>query len=171
MELKDTDDQLKEKVSRLLKEYKREKYTIWGCVDHIQSKILTIVNPKVPRWTTKWGIIKTLIFYMLGVLPFTTFEFDSLQLPYNTIDYYNMKMKEEKGSVMMWIQLMVIGFGAFVAWPMLYHLKARGVVTMFWVCNDEGDIIDAYDIGASCVLSDRPTMLSETLGKINKKTL
>lgn len=43
------------------------------------------------------------------------------------------------------------------------HLKKRGILTFFWILNSEEDFARAVSIGASGIMTDRPTVLTAYL--------
>lgn len=46
---------------------------------------------------------------------------------------------------------------------MAYHLKKKGIMTYFWVCNSEGDIERALSYGACGIMTDNPPLLDSYL--------
>lgn len=44
-----------------------------------------------------------------------------------------------------------------------YHLRKRGIMTYFWVCNCEKDFERALKFGACGIMTDDPPLLDEYL--------
>lgn len=55
----------------------------------------------------------------------------------------------------------------FLIQPLVAHLKKRGIMTYYWVCNNESDAKRAIKYGACGVMTDDPTMLDNLLKKDN----
>ena len=51
----------------------------------------------------------------------------------------------------------------FVANPLMrimnYHLRKRGILTFYWVCNYDADFRKAINHGASGIMTDNPATL------------
>ena len=56
----------------------------------------------------------------------------------------------------------------FVIRPMVYHLRLRGIMTYYWVCNKEKDINRAILYGACGIITDDPPLLHSVLKHRNK---
>jgi glycerophosphoryl diester phosphodiesterase len=52
---------------------------------------------------------------------------------------------------------------------MSYHLRKRGILTFYWVCNYENDFKKAIDHGACGIMTDNPATLSNYLEAYHKK--
>ncbi|MBR4370605.1 MAG: hypothetical protein IKS92_06125, partial [Victivallales bacterium] len=67
------------------------------------------------------------------------------------------------------------GFDALFAQfqsPFLFNLKdlrLQGLSIFFWTINNPNDVVNAWKIGADGIITDRPTMVRETLDRIAAK--
>jgi glycerophosphoryl diester phosphodiesterase len=53
--------------------------------------------------------------------------------------------------------------------PLVSHLRKRGIMTFYWVCNCEEDFKRAIKYGASGIMTDDPLLLDQYLEKIYQK--
>jgi glycerophosphoryl diester phosphodiesterase len=44
-------------------------------------------------------------------------------------------------------------------WPLISHLRKRGIMTIYWVCNYEEDFKRAINYGACGIMTDDPPLL------------
>ncbi len=52
----------------------------------------------------------------------------------------------------------------FLVWkPMISHLQRRGIQVYLWVCNSEDEFKACESIGATGIMTDRPTLLRKFL--------
>jgi glycerophosphoryl diester phosphodiesterase len=49
--------------------------------------------------------------------------------------------------------------------PLVSHLRKRGILTFYWVCNQENEFTNAIKYGASGVMTDDPELLHQFLQK------
>ena len=52
---------------------------------------------------------------------------------------------------------------------LLYHLKRRGIIPLFWVMNNEEEFQMAYDYGAMGIVTDYPERALDFYKKKNIK--
>ena len=97
----------------------------------------------------KGGITYVLAYYA-GLMPYMKFNEASFASPWLTKDYYNMKMRDAREkSWLFYPYIALIWFGNKVCDPMTRHLNKRGVITSYWVINDEIEVKQVYE-GTSC---------------------
>lgn len=53
--------------------------------------------------------------------------------------------------------------GYYVALPLIWHLKRRGVMTFYWVCNTNSEFKRAIEGGCCGIMTDDPFLLNEYL--------
>jgi len=61
----------------------------------------------------------------------------------------------------------------YIANPLMkllnYHLRKRGILTFYWVCNYDHHFKKAIDHGASGIMTDNPATLSTFMEAYEKK--
>ncbi|XP_068584065.1 lysophospholipase D GDPD3a [Cebidichthys violaceus] len=160
IEIKENNKQLIEKVSDLVRSYNREEITVWASV---KSKIMEEcrrTNGSMPySFSESRGVLLLLLFYT-GLLPFVPLGESLLQfyLPH----VMNRTFIPEKRILRN--KLLVSLLEKVTMRKSLFkHLKARGIQVHLFVCNKDDDIKAAFDVGATGVMSDYPTLLSSYL--------
>ncbi|KAG1933398.1 lysophospholipase D GDPD3 [Pimephales promelas] len=162
IEIKENNDLLIKKVSCLVKQYGRERITVWGSEEsEIMSKCQK-QNPSIPYlFSMKRGILLLLLFYT-GLLPFVPLG-ESVLLFYLPRVINRTYIPEESylknRFVVYLLQKLTMRKSLFD------HLIKRGLQVQLFVCNEESDIEAAFAAGATGVLTDYPTLLSNYLKK------
>ena len=64
-----------------------------------------------------------------------------------------------KNTIYFWM----IKSGYYLFQPLIWHLKRRGVMTFYWVCNSEEEVLKAMRGGACGVMSDDPNLLEKMI--------
>ncbi|XP_066522188.1 lysophospholipase D GDPD1 [Hoplias malabaricus] len=162
IEVKEYNDDLIEKVSSLVKKYKRESITVWATED---SDIMTKCRKQCPSmpysFTMTRGILLLVLFYT-GLLPFVSLGESLLQfyLPSVINRTYIPEESYLKNRFVVWlIERLTMRKSLFD------HLVKRGLQVQLFVCNEERDMDAAFSVGATGVMSDYPTVLSDYLQK------
>jgi len=64
-------------------------------------------------------------------------------------------------------KLLFLGIKAMnvVLIPLIWHLKRRGVMVYFWVCNTAGQYKQAVDLGCNGIMTDESKLLNDFLQK------
>ncbi|XP_051905163.1 lysophospholipase D GDPD3a [Hippocampus zosterae] len=160
IEIKENNDQLIEKVSQLVKRYHREEITVWASVNsNILSKCRQ-TNAAMPySFSLSRGVLLLLFFYS-GLLPFVPLGESLLQFYLPRI--MNRTFIPEKnilrnGLIVTLIEKLTMRKSLFK------HLAARGIQVHLFVCNTEEHIRAAFEAGATGVMSDYPSLLSNYL--------
>lgn len=157
VEIKENNTQLIEKVSTLVKRYNREEITVWASVDSSIMKKCRKTNSSMPySFTMGRGLLLLLLFYT-GLLPFVPLGESLLQfyLPH----IFNRTYIPEKR----WLRnRLAVSLLKKIAMrkSLFKHLAARGLQVHLFVCNKEEDIKLAFDVGATGVMSDYPSLLT-----------
>jgi len=68
--------------------------TIWGTRYKVDSDKLYKLNNKTLRFFSLDQVLRTYVYYMIGLLPFIHIPEDSIQIPLFTYDMYNWKMND-----------------------------------------------------------------------------
>ncbi|XP_003964517.1 lysophospholipase D GDPD3a [Takifugu rubripes] len=162
IEIKENNMQLIEKVSNLVKHYKREEITVWASVDSSIMKKCRKTNSSMPySFTMGRGLILLLLFYT-GLLPFAPLGESLLQfyLPH----IFNRTYVPEKRWLRNRLTVCLLEMIAMRK-SLFEHLAARGLQVHLFVCNKDEDIKLAFDVGATGVMSDYPSLLTSYLSR------
>lgn len=162
VEIKEMNMELIEKVSALVKKYKREDITVWASVETSIMKECRKMNSSMPFMFTQNRGMQLLLLYYTGLLPFVRLEESFLQ--YYLPQVINRTYIPDEGIlqnkfVVSLIQKITLRKGMF------QHLKERGIQIHLFVCNEDQDIEAAFAAGATGVMTDYPTLLSKYLSR------
>ncbi|TRY74192.1 hypothetical protein DNTS_004358 [Danionella cerebrum] len=157
IEIKENNDLLIKKVSDLVKNYGREQMTVWASEESVVMEKCLKENPSMPyMFTLRRGIMLLLLFYT-GLLPFVPLG-ESLLMFYLPGIINRTYIPEEsfmKNRVVLFLlQKLTMRKSLFE------HLVKRGMQVLLFVCNEETDMASAFSIGATGVMTDYPTTLS-----------
>ncbi|XP_063074053.1 lysophospholipase D GDPD3-like [Engraulis encrasicolus] len=160
IEVKEDNDQLIQKVASLVKSYGRDAITVWASErDNLMNKCRE-QNPDMPFSFTIERSLQLLILFYTGLLPFISLRETLLQFYLPRI--FNRKYTPEHRELR-------TRLGAFLydkltmRKALFEHLVKRGMQVHLFVCNEDSDIQAAFDAGATGVMSDYPTLLSDWL--------
>ncbi|XP_062874941.1 lysophospholipase D GDPD3a [Trichomycterus rosablanca] len=167
IEVKEMNMELIKKVSDLVKKHNREDITVWASVESSIMKECRKVNSTMPYMFTYMRGLQVLLLYYTGLLPFVPLGESFLQYYWPRV--INRTYIPEPGilrntMVIALIQKLTIRKGLF------QHLKDRGIQIHLFVCNEEQDIDAAFAAGATGVMTDYPTVLSDYLKKHRQTT-
>ncbi|XP_060882623.1 lysophospholipase D GDPD3a [Labrus mixtus] len=162
IEIKENNSQLIEKVSDLVKRYNRDELTVWASVNSNIMEQCRRTNGSMPySFTMSRGVLLLLLFYS-GLLPFVPLGESLLQfyLPH----VINRTFIPEKRILR---NRLIISLLETVTMrkSLFNHLAARGIQVHLFVCNEEEDIKAAFEVGATGVMTDYPTLLSSYLSR------
>uniref|UniRef100_A0A3B3Z5E9 GP-PDE domain-containing protein n=1 Tax=Poecilia mexicana TaxID=48701 RepID=A0A3B3Z5E9_9TELE len=160
IEIKEDNPQLMREVSTLARRYDREGITLWASEDaEILNKCRSINGAMPYSFSKKRGILLLLLYYT-GLLPFVPVGESVLQfyLPriINRPDW-------KRGIIFLVFIPFNPPFNVFrttMRKNLFKHLADRGIQVHLFVCNKNEDIKAAFDLGATGVMTDYPTLLS-----------
>ncbi|KAF7705150.1 lysophospholipase D GDPD1 [Silurus meridionalis] len=162
IEVKQDSDELIRKVSSLVKKYDREGITVWATEDsHIMAKCRK-QNPFMPYSFTARRVILLLVLYYTGFLPFCPLGESLLQFYLPRVinrSYIPEEFFLKNNFVVSLIEKLTMRKS------LLEHLVKRGMQVQLFVCNNQEDMAAAFAFGATGVMTDYPTMLSDYLQK------
>ncbi|XP_073351272.1 lysophospholipase D GDPD3a [Pagrus major] len=119
-------------------------------------------NDSMPySFTVNRGVLLLLLFYT-GLLPFVPLGESLLQFYLPSI--INRKFIPEKRILRNRLVICLLE-KVTMRKSLFNHLAARGIQVHLFVCNEEEDIKSAFDVGATGVMSDYPTLLSSYLSR------
>ncbi|KAM9346229.1 lysophospholipase D GDPD3a isoform 1-T1 [Symphorus nematophorus] len=160
IEIKENNTQLIEKVSDLVRRYNREEITLWASVNsRIMEKCRTTNGSMPYSFTVNRGVLLLLLFYS-GLLPFVPLGESVLQfyLPSIINRTFIPKSRILRNSLVISLLEKVT-----MRKSLFNHLAARGLQVHLFVCNEDEDIKAAFEVGATGVMTDYPTLLSSYL--------
>ncbi|XP_076609204.1 lysophospholipase D GDPD3a [Chaetodon auriga] len=160
IEIKENNRQLIEKVSDLVKHYNREEITVWATVNSRIMKECHTMNSSMPySFTVSRGVLLLLLFYS-GLLPFVPLGESLLQfyLPRIINRTFIPKKRILRNRLIIYLLQKVTMRNS-----LFKHLAARGIQVHLFVCNKDEDIKAAFEVGATGVMTDYPTLLSSYL--------
>ncbi|XP_061082396.1 lysophospholipase D GDPD3 [Conger conger] len=160
IEIKEDNTLLMSKVSSFVKQYEREEITVWASEDSdIMNKCLR-KNPSMPYMFTVRRGLQLLLLYYSGLLPFVPLGESFLQI-YLPQVFNRMYIPEspilKNRMVIYLIEKLTMRKSLFE------HLAKRGIQVHLFVCNVEEDIKAAFSVGATGVMTDYPSLLSNYL--------
>ncbi|XP_018619960.1 lysophospholipase D GDPD3-like [Scleropages formosus] len=160
IEIKEDNDELIKKVSSLVKEYDREKITVWASVKSLIMDKCRKENPEMPYMFTVRRGLQLLLFYYCGLLPF-------LPLGESFLQFYLPQVYNRNYIPDSWIlrnRFIIFLMQKLTMRRSLFrHLAKRGIQVHLFVCNNTEDIEAAFAFGATGVMTDYPSLLSEYL--------
>ncbi|XP_035259937.1 lysophospholipase D GDPD3 [Anguilla rostrata] len=160
IEIKEDNTLLIKKVSSLVKQYDREDITVWASEkSHIMKKCRR-ENPSMPYMFTVSRGLQLLLLYYSGLLPFVPLGECLLQsyLPQIMNRRYIPESPILKNRMVISLIEKLIMRKALIK-----HLAMRGIQVQLFVCNEEKDIEAAFAVGATGVMTDYPSLLSNYL--------
>ncbi|XP_037332439.2 lysophospholipase D GDPD3a [Pungitius pungitius] len=160
VEIKENNHQLIEKVSDLVRSYNREEITVWASVKSGILKDCRRTNDMMPySFSESKGVLVLLLFYT-GLLPFVPLGESLLQFYLPRI--INRTYIPEEG-ILRNKRIISLIEKVTMRKSLFKHLSARGIQVHLFVCNKDDDIKAAFEVGATGVMSDYPTLLSSYL--------
>ncbi|KAL3856222.1 hypothetical protein ACJMK2_010999 [Sinanodonta woodiana] len=161
IDIKMDDDELISKVNELITEYNRENLCIWGSRMEKVKKKLRSVNSNVPLFYSFGGIMKLLLLFYSGLLPFFPIQESSMEIimPSIVLNEENCPFELNKKQ-----KLLVRIADKLLMRPSLFrHLERRGIQTYLWVLNEDEEFERAFRLGATGVMTDFPSKLKAFL--------
>ncbi|XP_061702181.1 lysophospholipase D GDPD3a isoform X1 [Syngnathoides biaculeatus] len=160
IEIKENNSRLIEKVSELVKHYHREEITVWASVSSRIMRKCRKTNGAMPySFSLYRGVLLLLLFYS-GLLPFMPLGESLLQFYLPRI--INRTFIPEK-NILRNSFIVTLMEKVTMRKSLFKHLAARGIQVHLFVCNTDEDIRAAFEVGATGVMSDYPSLLSSYL--------
>ena len=80
----------------LLKKYDRFETTVIGSSDNSLNETLLKMDKRVALFCSEWDVIKILVCYMIGLLPYLDIQREAFQISYMSSEFIKMKYEERK---------------------------------------------------------------------------
>ncbi|XP_026064600.1 lysophospholipase D GDPD1-like [Carassius auratus] len=167
IEVKENNSVLIEKISELVKKYNREATSVWASTESTIMENCRKTNSSMPYMFTVKRALKMLLLYYTGLLPFVPLGESFLQFYLPQIinrGYIPETWILRSRLVIFLIERLTLRKGMFK------HLRDRGIQIHLFVCNEEQDIKAAFAAGATGVMTDYPTLLSNYIRRHKQDT-
>lgn len=164
IEIKEDNDQLIKEVSDLVKRYDREGITVWASVSSSIMKKCLQTNDALPHsFSAIRGVLLLFLFYT-GLLPFVPLQESLLQfyLPRVMNRTFISEHRIFRNKLVVCLLEKVT-----MRRSLFEHLAARGIQVHLFVCNNDEDIKAAIKSGATGVMTDYPSLLTNYLCRNN----
>ncbi|TRY59858.1 hypothetical protein DNTS_035274 [Danionella cerebrum] len=145
-------------ISDLVKKYNREETSVWASVESTIMKNCRKANSSMPYMFTEKRGLQLLLLYYTGLLPFVSLGESFLQFYFPPI--FNKSYIPDVGILRNKFVVFVID-RLTMRNALFKHLRDRGIQVHLFVCNSEQDINAAFAVGATGVMTDYPTLLSD----------
>jgi len=167
IELKTSSPDAIKSMAEMIKKYKREDLTIWGCKFLKDSNMVQATMPEAITFFSAERIMRTYGLYITGLLPFFPIREDSIQVPKLSHDYFSWKMATE-GGLKTKAFFSAVKFINWISTPLFWHLEKRGIIVIYWVMNTEHDYELCVKQNVNGIMTDLPTSLKNYLVKEGK---
>lgn len=165
IDIKRHDSILISKTLSLIQKYKRERITVWGNGGDKLNRFIASHDPDytIGRLFSLRDILVVLFSYHIGLLPFISLHAEYFEIPMCSMFIEQRKtFPARAGSPVLRFVLRVMDY-MLTNQGLLDHLRARGVVTYFFVLNYEHEWQRAMEVGATGIMTDFPAKLKTWL--------
>ncbi len=160
IDIKTYDEKLIAEVDALIRRYDRSHNCVWGNFSDKTTSKCYQVNPETGLLFSFKEVLKLLLLFYSGLLPFMTFRETHLEIP------MPLSLKYKLGAEITLKQKILLHMADWLLmrrW-LFEHLKARGIPTYVWVLNSEEEFDRAFnDLNVSGVMTDYPSLLKDYL--------
>lgn len=167
IEVKENNTVLIEKISELVKQYNREGISVWASVESTIMKNCRKINSSMPYMFCAKRVLQLLLLYYTGLLPFVPLGESFLQFYFPPI--FNKEYIPDTEILKSRLVIFLIE-RLTMRKAMFKHLRDRGIQIHLFVCNEEQDIDAAFAAGATGVMTDYPTLLSNYIRRRKQAT-
>jgi len=134
------------KVVAIIEKYKRFDTTIVGNLKEEYNLNMRKIDGRMATCCTVREILMTQVYLLTGLLPYVPIHYESLATPYPSKAYIGMKLDSAQKSESLKSKLIIYAYLTFLVGshnlynPIMSHLNKRGVLTSYWVLNDDQEI-------------------------------
>jgi hypothetical protein len=107
-------------------------------------------------------MLKVTLLCMFGLLPFVCLREGAVEIPLVTTELKRMVSKMD-GCFKKCLIVSILHFFNFMSRLFIPHLKKRGIVTFYWIINEEEEFETAISMGCAGIMSDSPSKLARFL--------
>lgn len=162
IDIKIDDDELIEKVNALIVKHNREQITVWGNKSSTIVNKAYALNPNIPTLFSIGGVVKLILLFYSGLLPFVPLKESTLEVLMPSIFLGDDVLPIIGGKMRFVLRVLDV---LLMRPALFHHLERRGIQTYLWVLNEEHEYERAFQLGATGVMTDFPTKLIEYLDK------
>ncbi|XP_049952587.1 lysophospholipase D GDPD1-like isoform X1 [Schistocerca serialis cubense] len=164
VDIKIDDENLMKEVERLIVQYNREEYTVWGNFSDKVTRKLYSMNPRVNLLFSMKQVLLLVLLLYTGLLPFVPIKETHLEIFLPAIYLRLIRKRINNTSYLPLHTFFVRSMDLLLMRRILFnHLEKRGIQTYLWVLNYEDEFRTAFELGASGVMTDYPSRLKKFL--------
>ncbi|XP_043203627.1 lysophospholipase D GDPD1-like [Amphibalanus amphitrite] len=156
IDIKVNRDELVAAVGRLVAQYRRQAITVWGNFSATVTNKCYRQDPSIGLLCSMPAVVKIVLSAYVGLLPFLPLRETFFEVPMPSILYPMVKGRFAKCMVWLADKLLMRPF-------ILNHLRRRGMQVYLWVLNSEAEYRRAFELGATGVMTDYPSLLRHFL--------
>ncbi|CAH0754258.1 unnamed protein product [Bemisia tabaci] len=158
IDIKQNNDILISKVNELIIQHCREDLTVWGNLrDEVVKKCYSL-NKNINVFFSLRQVIYLILLFYSGLLPFVPLKETHLEIFLPSI--YLRRIRLDGGGQLSFSPFILHATNILLMKRALFkHLSKRGIQTYIWVLNDETDFQQAFQLGATGVMTDYPSKL------------
>jgi len=164
IDLKENSPQFADQVAKVIFKKDMRLRVIWGS-DKSSSlaTYLTEKYPDIPQFFGTNSVLKTVLFYWIGILPFVTLSESFFQPPSSWAYCLRNHKTLRTTSWSEWLKYQVVTI-LLMQKTLFRHLSDRGIPVWLWVINHEDGFQQAFnDFGVDAVMTDYPERLRNYL--------
>lgn len=159
IDIKDNDDELIDRVHELIVKFDRQEMTIWGNISYVVTQKCYNRDPSIPIFFSAPRVAWLAFLAWTGLLPFVPIRETCLAILHPTSMERNSEFKDFIASnPIYWLVLKTIDI-ALMRPFIVDHLRKRGIQVYFWVFNDCNTFSKGYELGATGIMTDCPSLL------------
>jgi len=150
-----------EPVLEIIREFKKEKTVVWGSFSEEVNRKCFHLAPEIPLLFGIKPLIKIVILFYLGLLPFFPIRESYLEIPMlGRIRRGHDISQSDRNSRATWLKVLdYLMLNSYL----FRHLQRRGIQVYAWVLNCEEDFDAAFKLGFDGVMTDFPSLLKSYL--------
>ncbi|CAF1542881.1 unnamed protein product, partial [Didymodactylos carnosus] len=157
LDVKVDDNRLIHSISELIKEYKREHLTYWGSFSHLICKKLDKENPRIVRFFSLKEAAYLVFAFWTGLLPFLSLKPGAFEIPFpGEVFQETTRALDRKFKTILYLVEKALHNKS-----LFQYLKRRGIPVYVWILNNENEFEHAFNEGATGVMTDYPSRLSQ----------
>ncbi len=165
VEFKQNSDELIDAVKTLIEQYNRKDKTFWFSLNDTINKKLKKADNEIPSICSEIGILRILILYYIGLLPFFPIDDAVFGITLSEISLDMIKQNDILKAMPSFIHQMLAYIfkgsppAIMIAPGLFTHLRARGLPVWFLGVNNLQDLALAIASGATGAITDRPNWM------------
>lgn len=153
LDVKAHDEQLMQKVLQLVVAHDRKQLTMWGSFNESTVRRLAALSPDVPRVYSTAGILRLLLAYYSGILPFISLRDHQYSVPAPPQPGSDSHASwQARPLLKRWAMRCALWL---IDSPRMFrHLQARGVRVTMWTLNSRQEVDYWMARGADSFMTD-----------------